>query len=329
MPSEKPILDVRSPAEYKQGHIPGAISFPLFTDAERAEVGTLYKRVSPNAALLRGLDIVGSKMAKMVKDAQKIAPAGELTVYCWRGGKRSGSVSWLLRLAGMQVETLPGGYKQYRRGALDLLEACPYRFIVLSGRTGCGKTEVLKELAHQTQVIDLEGLANHRGSAFGAIGQDEQPTSEQFELLIAKALLKMDPSKPIWVEDESRNIGKLPIPQGLWTQMRQSPVAKIEISAEARMKLILGQYSHHGTELLKEAFLRLSKRLAERTPVALLAVEAGDLEQAAAIAFKYYDKAYDFSWAKTPRKLLKSYNFEHFDEKIIAKELLLLEHSIE
>jgi len=176
-----PVIDVRSPGEYDHAHIPHAINIPLFDNEERAKVGTRYKQVGKDSAVLLGLELVGPKLADFVKKARRLNLTGqEVLVHCWRGGMRSGSFAWLLNTAGIKARTLEGGYKAYRSQVLAAF-AEPARMIY-GGKTGSGKTEILHELAKQgEQVIDLEALANHKGSSYGAIGQEPQPSSEQFE----------------------------------------------------------------------------------------------------------------------------------------------------
>ena len=176
-----PVLDLRSPGEYEDGHITGAINMPLFDDDERAKVGTKYKQVSKEEAMLLGLDIVGPKMSDMVRKAMSLAVNGEICLYCWRGGMRSGSVAWLLSTAGLKVTRLVKGYKAYRHHIREAFSQ-DVNLIVIGGMTGSGKTDILLEMLEQGhQVLDLEGYANHKGSAFGMLGQEKQPSSEQFE----------------------------------------------------------------------------------------------------------------------------------------------------
>ena len=193
-----PIIDVRSPGEFADGHIPGALNVPLFTNDERALVGTSYKEKGPDKALLLGLDIVGPKMSQIASDGKRYAgPGGTVAIHCWRGGKRSGSVGWLLSTAGLDVQLLEGGYKAYRSVVLQFFEKCPIEFIVVGGRTGSRKTAVLHELQRRgEQVVDLEGLANHKGSAFGWINESPQPTTQQFENNLYDLLSSFDPDRP-------------------------------------------------------------------------------------------------------------------------------------
>jgi tRNA 2-selenouridine synthase len=224
--TKHPVLDVRSPAEYAQGHMPGAISFPLFSDEERREVGTIYKQENPEKAFTLGLSIAGPKMAGFVLKAIELAPERKVSIYCWRGGQRSSSMAWLLEQAGFQVNVLKGGYKAWRNHALDNLSSRTFPFHVVGGMTGVGKTEVIHALdALGQQVLDLEGMANHRGSAFGSRGL--QPTVEQFENELFASLEQLDPFKPIWVEDESKSIGRVFLPLFIWEHMQQSPLFQI------------------------------------------------------------------------------------------------------
>ena len=211
-----PVIDVRSPAEFEKGHIPGAFNIPLFNNEERAIVGTLYKQKGKNEAVLAGLDIVGPKMSSLVSEARKISVNNEVLVHCWRGGMRSGSFCWLLNTVGIKASTLKKGYKAYRNHVLQSFEK-PFQIIILGGETGSGKTEILKYIREEgEQVIDLEGIAHHKGSSFGAIGQEPQPRPEQFENDLALQWNKLDPSKRIWLEDESKNIGRVFITDSLW-----------------------------------------------------------------------------------------------------------------
>ncbi len=212
--SEKhPVLDVRSPGEFEYGHIPGAHSLPLFSNEERASVGTAYKQVSREAAVNKGLSFFVPKMKSLVDDAKTISNENISLVYCWRGGMRSSSVAWLLELYGFKVYLLRGGYKAFRRMTLESFNE-ERKILNLGGRTGSGKTLILKELSNLgEQVVDLEQLANHKGSTFGALGEKPQPTQETFENELFFRLYKTDKNKAIWLEDESNMIGSRAIPK--------------------------------------------------------------------------------------------------------------------
>jgi tRNA 2-selenouridine synthase len=290
-----PILDVRSLGEHQRGHIPGSHSFPLFTDEERAMVGTLYKQEGRDAAVLEGLKIVGPRLSTMVEEAQRIAPNGEVRVHCWRGGERSGSVAWLLDKTGFkEVVTLRGGYKFFRRHVLSWLER-PFDLRVIGGYTGTGKTEIIRALKERgEQVVDLEAIAHHKGSAFGALGQLPQPSTEHFENLLWRALSQLDASRPIWVEDESLMIGTVRIPTAFFELMRSSALFFMQMPLEIRVERLVNEYGIFSTEELATSIQRIGKRLGpQHVKEAMIALEAGDLLTTAQIALRYYDKAYD------------------------------------
>ena len=288
-----PILDVRAPAEYAQGHLPGALSLPLFTDEERARIGTTYKQVNPDKAVLLGLDFFGPKMRTMVEKARRLAPDQRVRLHCWRGGMRSGAVQWLLELAGFEVQLLDKGYKEYRHWVLDEL-ARPRQLRVLGGATGSGKTTVLHALAALGQpVLDLERLANHQGSSFGALGQPPQPTQEQFENDLAAALAALPPGQPIWVEDESRGIGRVAVPGALFEQLRVAPLLVLEVPQPARVAYLAADYGRHDAGELAAAVLRLRKRLGGLvTKEALAAIAEDDMPRMVELVLAYYDKTY-------------------------------------
>jgi tRNA 2-selenouridine synthase len=291
---EAPVIDVRSPKEFAHGHIPGAHSLPLFSDEERAIVGTLYKQQGRDAAVLEGLRIVGPKLAGIVEQARAIAPHGSIRMHCWRGGERSGSVAWLLDKAGFaEVLTLKGGYKAFRRHVLASFDA-PLELRVLGGYTGTGKTELLHMLKAQgEQVVDLEGLANHKGSSFGALGERPQPTMEHFENLLWSELRALDRSRPIWVEDESLMIGRCKIPQPFYDRMRAAALFFVDMPQEERAERLVAGYGKYPKEQLAEAVKRIEKRLGpQHCKAALEALEVGDLKTVAIIALTYYDRAY-------------------------------------
>ena len=289
-----PVIDVRSPGEFTHAHVPGAVNMPLFDDAERALVGTKYKHAGKDQAVLLGLELVGPKLAGFVRQARKLNPQGkEVLVHCWRGGMRSGSVAWLLNTAGIRAQTLEGGYKAYRNTVLSSL-AEPRNLLILGGKTGSGKTDVLKQLAAQgEQVIDLEGLAHHKGSSYGAIGQLPQPSSEQFENLIYEQWHRLDPQKRIWLEDESRNVGSCFIPPPLWVQMRAAPVAFMNVPKLVRVSRLVQEYTGIDHALLVAATTRIERRLGGLAlKQALAALAENDYATVADLTLVYYDKAY-------------------------------------
>ena len=297
------VIDVRSPAEFARGHLPGAVNIPLFSNEERAVVGTLYKQVGRTEALEKGLAFVGPKMEGFVAQVRKERKGRPLLIYCWRGGMRSNSFGWLMRTAGFPTAVVPGGYKAWRKEVHAILHS-PFSFYMLAGHTGSGKTEVLSALGRLGhQVICLESLAKHRGSAFGAIGQGEQPTTESFENELAQALFALNPTLPIWLEDESISIGKVFIPQAFFTRMQQAPTCFLRVPFENRLQRLVDMYGSLPKDELAEAFSKLQKRMGgQHVKAALAFLEAGNLKEAARIALEYYDKAYAHSFSRKETK---------------------------
>lgn len=303
-----PILDVRSPGEFEKAHIPGAVNFPLFDNDERAAVGTCYKQQGRDQAVELGLEFVGPKMASLVKQAKAIAsqadadiaatsppPPSSLRIHCWRGGMRSSSVAWLLKTAGLQVNLLEGGYKAYRQWVRHTVTQ-PRPIWILGGMTGTGKTLVLHALAELgEQVLDLEGLANHRGSSYGNVCLPPQPSTEHYENLVAQQWKAFDPSRRVWIEAESRLVGRCRVPPELFEQMEQSPVLEIQRQQEERITLLETIYGEADHQELIEATQRIGRRLGpQNTKTAIEAIREGNLAPAIALALNYYDKAYTY-----------------------------------
>jgi tRNA 2-selenouridine synthase len=297
-------IDVRSPAEFEHAHIPHALNLPLFDNEQRALIGTTYKKQSREAAIKVGLPLFGTKMLPMIetveawiKDRQKENDLTKPTIYvhCWRGGMRSAAVAWLLDLYGYKVIQLTGGYKAYRNWVLEQF-TIPYRLKVLGGYTGSGKTEILHALQEKNYaVIDLEGLAHHKGSAYGAIGQLPQPSQEMFENIVAEKLLEVNKKqKSIWIEDESQRIGTVLIPTPLFHLMRNSTCYFMTIPFEQRLNFIVEGYGSFDQKSLIEATMRIQKRLGGlETKTAIDFITAGALKEAFSILLKYYDKWYE------------------------------------
>jgi len=322
----KVILDVRSPGEYDKAHIPFAINLPLFTNEERALVGTTYTRQGHDIAVELGLQLVGPKLHKYVKTARKVTNGSDPIVHCWRGGMRSASMAWLLDTAGFNVTTLRGGYKTYRKLCQDSFEM-PWRLFVLSGATGSGKTEVLHHLKRRgEQVVDLEGLANHKGSAFGALGQMPQPSTEMFENLLFEELVKLDPLRPIWVEDESVSIGSVFIPNSFFKRMGLSPVMLMNVSKEIRMKRLVNEYGSFSKEQLLGCVQKIEKRLGgDAVKACVEAIESGNLSTVADLTLRYYDKSYTFSLER--RLPAQLHRVETTSDDMDANAILLLEQA--
>jgi len=291
---ECPLVDVRTPAEFEHGHLPGAVNMPLFSNEERARVGTTYKQAGPEKALLEGLEFVGPKMRRFVERAEAIAPGKRIALHCWRGGRRSASLGWLLEFAGFEVGLLRGGYKAFRRHVLQWFEVRPLPLLILGGPTGSGKTAILQALAAKgEQVVDLEGLARHKGSAFGALGEDRQPSVEQFENELFDHLRRLDPRRPIWLENESRAIGRVYLPDSLWRRMAKAPLLHLDAPLQRRVQRLVDDYAGFSKAALAASFEKIKKRLGgQHLKAALAALDRDDYAQAAAIALRYYDKAY-------------------------------------
>ena len=309
--SGRVILDTRSPGEYTKGHIPGATQMPIFEDDERAVIGALYKQQGKSVAVEKGLEFVGPKMGELVRIARELFEAQEvhepIIVHCWRGGMRSGAVAWLLETAGLPVVKLIGGYKAYRGWARHDFESIRCLRVV-GGMTGVGKTKVLHAM-HElgAQVLDLEGIAGHLGSAFGNLEQIAQPSSEQFSNDCHHILKGFDWDLPIWTENESRAIGTVHLPQEFFDSMRASPVWTLERTQDERLNVLCEVYGTASAASLKAAFERIREKLGGlRCQQAIQALREEDLRTAAAIGLAYYDKLYHHTQQRYPRK----HNFE-------------------
>ena len=290
-----PLVDARSEGEFAQSHIPGAINIPILDNAERIQVGTLYKQAGPEKATLKGFELVGPRFHLIQREALRKFPAKKLILYCWRGGMRSQILSWLLTQVGFEIYRLEGGYKTYRSFTYAAVRKS-YPLLVLGGKTGAAKTVLLQKLKERgEEVVDLEGLANHKGSSFGAIGQPAQPTVEQFENLLAEQLREIHLDQALWVENESRRIGQIILPDSFYLQMTQSPRIEIDKTDEERIAHIASEYAALDQEELSAAVLRLQKRLGgDRTKQALEAIQTNQPEIWIPILLQYYDKTYSY-----------------------------------
>ncbi|WP_412480371.1 tRNA 2-selenouridine(34) synthase MnmH [Azonexus sp. IMCC34839] len=242
------IIDVRSPAEFADDHIPGAINCPVLDDAQRAQVGTIYKQVSPFEAKKIGAALVSENIAHHLKERFLDRPKNwKPLIYCWRGGERSGSMTTIFRAIGWPAGQLDGGYKNYRRHVIEQLELLPgqFNFRVVCGPTGSAKTRILQALtALGEQVLDLETLACHKGSVLGVLPDQPQPSQKTFETLLWQALSAFDPSRPVYVEAESRKIGRMHVPEALMERIRNGECLQIDAPIEARVEFLLGDYAY-------------------------------------------------------------------------------------
>ncbi|WP_057939680.1 tRNA 2-selenouridine(34) synthase MnmH [Algoriphagus resistens] len=320
---QHPLIDARSEGEFAQSHIPGAINIPILNNLERVVVGTLYKEKGSQEATIKGFELVGPRFHLILKDALEQLPKKKIIVYCWRGGMRSQILSWLLSMVGFEVFRLKGGYKTYRSFSFDLVRK-DWNLIVLGGKTGTGKTRLLQKLQEAgEQVIDLEGLANHKGSSFGSIGQPVQPTVEQFENNLSEALRKHNPTQSIWVENESRKIGRLILPDRFYRQMLDSPLIDIQKSEQERIDLIVEEYASLPADELILAVLRLKKRLGGlRTSQAIEAIVDGNHTDWITNMLIYYDKAYAFDLDKHSGDKIIQLNLAGTDPETSIKKLL-------
>ncbi|WBU53497.1 tRNA 2-selenouridine(34) synthase MnmH [Paracoccus sp. SCSIO 75233] len=239
------IIDVRSPSEFAEDHLPGAISLPVLDDAQRAEVGTIYKQVSPFDARKLGAALVAENAARHIAGPLSDRDgAWRPLVYCWRGGQRSGALATILAQVGWRVSLIEGGYKSWRRFVVRRVQeqGFPSPVVVLDGNTGSAKTAILKQLALRGhQVIDLEGLANHRGSLFGSLG--DQPSQKMFEGRLASALEALDPARPVLVEAESSRIGSVTLPKAVWSAICTAPRLELRVPVGARADYSVRDYA--------------------------------------------------------------------------------------
>ena len=299
------LLDVRSPAEYAHACLPKSVSFPLFTDSERAEVGTLYKRQGRQEAITRGMELLAPRVEALCKHAASLISGDKVKVYCWRGGMRSQIIAGLLAIQGLESCTLQGGYKAYRKHCLETFSLCArLKLHVLGGMTGSRKTAILHALAEQgEQVLDLEDLARHRGSAFGGIGLAPQPSTEHFENCLAEQIHKLDLSRKVWIEDENRAIGTCALPKPLYEEMQKAPVTVFTRDVEERLDHLEDLYGDGGCDALTRATIKLKKRLGgERTQQICALLTAGETREAFRLLLNYYDRAYEHAVSRREEK---------------------------
>ncbi|MGB2462986.1 MAG: tRNA 2-selenouridine(34) synthase MnmH, partial [Candidatus Puniceispirillaceae bacterium] len=242
------IIDVRSPAEFADDHLPGAVNLPVLDNDQRAEIGTMYKQISPFAAKRAGAALVAGNIARHIGSALKDADRNfRPLVYCWRGGQRSGAMARIFSEIGWQTDLVDGGYKRYRKQVLDGLDSLPQHLnlVVLRGRTGLAKTHILQAaLARGAQVIDLEALANHRGSLLGPEPDGEQPPQRLFESHLHAVLCGLDPARPVFIEAESNKVGQIHVPAALWAAMRGAVSVVADTKIEYRVAFLCRDYAH-------------------------------------------------------------------------------------
>ncbi len=323
-----PLIDVRSPSEYYKGHMPNSINIPLFDNNERSIIGTIYKKKGREIAVIEGLKIFEKKLKLLLDnlfmniDSQKIISENNneisIRIYCSRGGMRSQSIAWLLEKYKYNTITLKGGYKTYRRWILDSFTK-KWNFLIIGGKTGTGKTRLLTLLEKcKYQTIDLEGFACHRGSTFGSLGMNEQPSNEQFENNIAEKLNSFKAINNIFIEAESANIGKCKIPHEFFNQMKTSRRIEILRSEENRLDELIDTYSVFNKEELKESVLRIKKRLGpQRTKIAIDSIEKERWDLVCRSVLDYYDRCYEYEKVGKENITLLDLTDKKYDEKIL------------
>jgi tRNA 2-selenouridine synthase len=307
------VIDARSENEHAEDHLPGAVNWPSLDNAQRHEVGTLYKQVSPFDARKLGARLVATNIARHIERHVMDKPKGwKPLVYCWRGGQRSGSLALVLGQIGFTVHVVEGGYKAFRSAVLaqlpDLVQRLQYR--VVCGPTGSGKTRLLQALeAAGAQVLDLEGLASHRSSVLGLIPGQPQPTQKRFDTLVWQRLRAFDPARPVYVESESKKVGNLAVPETLMAAMRASPCLRLDLSDDERVRLLLEDYAFFASDrdLFCERLGALTQlRGGEQVKAWQAQVRAGDIEP---VVRELLVKHYDPGYASSTRR-----NFKAFDE---------------
>jgi tRNA 2-selenouridine synthase len=320
------IIDVRSEGEFAEDHIPGAVSMPVLNDRERDEIGTMYKQIGAFEAKRRGATLVARNIAAHIDTHLGDAPRDfRPLVYCWRGGQRSGAMARILSEIGWKVTLLEGGYKTYRKAILDGLDSLPstLRVIMLRGRTGTAKTRILRAAAEAgAQIIDLEGLASHRGSLLGPEPGQPQPSQRHFESHLFAAMHRLDPARPVFIEAESNKIGDLHVPRALWHRMRDAPALQVVAPLAARVKFLLADYDHIIAEpdRLKPLLSWVVTRIGhERVDDWRSCVDAGDWAGfVRRVLEDHYDPAYDRSAAARQHADLGELAVDSLDDKVIA-----------
>jgi len=317
------VIDARSPGEFEQGHIPSAVNIPLFENQEREEIGIMYCKSGHDHAILKGLDIVLDRTSDYVARFKSLSSKKKILIHCWRGGMRSAAMAQIFNAAGYEVSILKGGYKSYRKYIREKLsnEAL---VVVLGGFTGSGKTDILESIARRgEQVIDLEKLACHKGSVFGSLGQPSQPTNEQFENNLFAKWNEMDLSRPVWIEDESRMIGKVTLPDPVINQISSGLMIQVEVPLFLRIERLVREYSGFEKTRLTEAIIRLRQRIGgARTKEALQALDENHYDIAASIVLSHYDKAYQFAIERRKNKAIFKIGLDQTDAEANASKVI-------
>jgi tRNA 2-selenouridine synthase len=290
-----PVIDSRSESEYDHAHFPGALNVPILKNDERASVGTLFRHQGRHEAVLKGFELAGPRFADMIREVRILAPEKEILLYCWRGGMRSSILAWVLSQSGFSVTLLRGGYKAFRNFVLATNEQ-EKPVLVLGGPTGSGKSAIMDELmARREQVLHLEKLASHKGSAFGNMGMPPQPSNEQFENEIAMLWSKFDFQKRVWVENESRSIGSCILPVAVYQSIRNGFLIHMQVSKAERIERILEEYGKFPVKDLAEATTKIRKRMGpQHADEAISLLQLGNRAGWLNLVLDYYDKLYAY-----------------------------------
>ncbi len=318
-----PVVDVRSEGEFELGHIQGAINIPLLNNAERVVVGTTYKQKGQREAIKEGFRLVGPRLLEIIAAAEKVAHGKEILVHCWRGGMRSNNFAQFIGMAGIKSQCLEGGYKAYRHGALESFNT-PLPIITITGCTGSGKSEVLRALAsHGEQILDLENLAHHKGSAFGGLLMPAQPTTEQFQNELFEEILKLDLSRRVWVEDESIAIGKIFLPREFWQHMHESLLVQMDVPKEVRIQRLVNEYGLADRGEFLTTMGKVVKKLGgQNFQLAKERLLQNDMFSVIDILLTYYDKAYLGSIDKRKNRIKLTMPWDGKDSGSYAKKLI-------
>jgi tRNA 2-selenouridine synthase len=320
-----PVIDVRSEGEYQEGHIRGAINIPILNNAERKAVGTDYKQKGRDAAIVTGFQLVEPRLKAMMDFTSSVAPDREILVHCWRGGLRSSHFCQFAEREGIRTQALAGGYKSYRHRALETFGE-PLQIIVVGGLTGSGKSEVLRAMRDiGEQVIDLEGLAMHKGSVFGGLMMPPQPTTEQFQNELFEEIMALDSSRRIWVEDESIAIGKIFLPEPFWRKITSAPVIEIQVDRSKRTERLVMEYGHADPEEFLEAMTKIERKMGgQHFNAAKEKLAAGDMYATIDLLLNHYDKVYTTGLANKQHRIVHKAKWDGIDPAPIVAELTSL-----
>lgn len=318
-----PLADVRSEKEFIAGHVKNAVNIPVLNNEERRAVGIDYKENGQAAAIKTGFRLVGPRFLEIINSAEHLADGKELLVHCWRGGMRSSNFCQIIGMANIRTHQLEGGYKSYRERALTSYKE-PLKLQVIGGLTGSGKSQVLKALeAKGEQIIDLEGLACHKGSVFGGLMMPPQPTTEQFQNDLFEDLMRLDPSRPVWIEDESIGIGNVFLPGGFWRQLSSAPVFDISAGKEARIERLVKEYGAADKNEFAAAMQSITRKLGgQHYKAAKEKLDEGDMSSTIEILLTYYDKAYGAGLKKKEDRIKAFVSWDGKDAVACADQLI-------